>query len=56
MATVAPAGLVYHVLNRSVSRMHMFRKEADFGAFEPVTVEARAQQAIRIRRLALTPA
>jgi hypothetical protein len=25
-ARVAPGGLVYHVLNRSVGRMHMFRK------------------------------
>jgi hypothetical protein len=30
-ARVAPGGLVYHVLNRSVGRMHMFRKEADSG-------------------------
>jgi putative transposase len=39
-ARVAPGGLVYHVLNRSVGRMHMFRKESAVEAFERVMVEA----------------
>jgi hypothetical protein len=30
---VAPGGLVYHVLNRAVGRMVMFRRDADFEAF-----------------------
>jgi putative transposase len=47
-ARVAPGGLVYHVLNRSVGRMHMFRKEADFGAFERVMVETHQRQPLRI--------
>jgi putative transposase len=47
-ARVAPAGFVYHVLNRSVGRMRMFRKEADFEAFERVMLEAHARQPIRI--------
>jgi hypothetical protein len=38
-ARVAPGGFVYHVLNRSVGRMHMFRKDADFEAFKRVMVE-----------------
>jgi putative transposase len=38
-AKVAPGGFVYHVLNRSDGRMHMFRKEFDFEAFERVRVE-----------------
>ena len=38
-ARVAPGGLVYHVLNRSVGKMHMMRKEADFEEFERVMVE-----------------
>jgi putative transposase len=47
-ARVAPGGLVYHVLSRWVDRMHMFRKEADFKAFERVILETRERQAIRI--------
>jgi hypothetical protein len=47
-ARVAPGGFVYHVLNRSVGRMHMFRKESDFEAFERVMVEAHLRQPIRI--------
>ena len=37
---MAPGGFVYHVLNRSVGRMPMFRKAADFEAFEHVMVNA----------------
>jgi hypothetical protein len=48
VARVVPARFDYHVLNRSVGRMHMFRKEADFEAFERVMVEAHARQPIRI--------
>ncbi len=48
MARIAPGGLVYHVLNRSVGRMHMFRKEADFEAFERVIVETHEREPIRI--------
>jgi hypothetical protein len=48
MASVAPAGFVYHVRNQSIGRVHMFRQEADFGAFERVMVEAHARQPIRI--------
>jgi hypothetical protein len=47
-ARVAPGGLVYHVLNRSVGRMHMFRKESAVEAFERVMVEAHLRQPIRI--------
>jgi hypothetical protein len=39
-ARVAPGGFVYHVQNRSVGRMHMFREESDLEAFERVMVEA----------------
>jgi hypothetical protein len=49
MARVPPAAFVYHVLNRSVGRIHMFRNEADFEAFERVTVNAHSRQPIRIR-------
>ncbi len=47
-ARVAPGGFVYHVLNRSVGLMHMFRKESDFAAFERVMVEAHLRQPVRI--------
>ena len=36
---VAPAGYVYHVLNRAAGRAALFRTEADFGAFVRVVVE-----------------
>jgi hypothetical protein len=36
------------VLNRSVGRMHIFRKQADFEAFERVIVETHERQPIRI--------
>jgi hypothetical protein len=41
-------GFVYHVLKRSVGRMHMFRKESAVEAFERVMVEAHLRQPIRI--------
>ena len=37
---VAPGGLVYHVLNRAVARLPLFRKPADFAAFERIMQEA----------------
>jgi putative transposase len=47
-ARVAPAGLVYHVLNRSVGRMQMFRRDADFEAFERILIDAHQRHPIRI--------
>ena len=37
----APGGLVYHVLNRPVARLPLFRKEADFLAFERLMIGGR---------------
>jgi hypothetical protein len=37
-ARKAPGGQVYHVWNRSVGRMHLFRQGADFEAFERVMI------------------
>ena len=45
-ARVAPGGLVYHVLNRSVGPLPLFRKPADYEAFERVLVEAQARAVI----------
>src|SRR5437016_14658586 len=47
-ARYAPGGIVYHVLNRSVARLPLFRKPADFLAFEKVLIEAHRRVAIPI--------
>jgi len=52
---VAPGGLVYHVLNRSVGRMVMFRRDGDFEAFGRVMREAHERHPIRILAYCLMP-
>ena len=47
-ARVAPGGLVYHVLNRSVGRITLFRRDKDYEAFEKILIEAHARMALRI--------
>jgi putative transposase len=47
-ARATPGGLVYHVLNRAVGRMVMFRHEGDFEAFERIVHEAHERHPIRI--------
>ena len=47
-ARKAPGGQVYHVLNRSVGKRHLFGKEADFEAFQRVMIEAHQRHPIRI--------
>ncbi len=47
-ARKAPGGLVYHVLNRAVGRMHLFRGDDDFEAFQRVMVEAHRRHPLRI--------
>ncbi|MGA8313436.1 MAG: hypothetical protein WB755_25660, partial [Terriglobales bacterium] len=47
-ARKAPGGQVYHVLNRSVGKMHLFGKDADFEAFQQVMIEAHQRHPIRI--------
>jgi putative transposase len=47
-ARVAPGGLVYHVLNRSVGKMRPFGKGADFEAFQRAMIEAHQRHPIRI--------
>jgi len=45
---VAPAGFVYHVFNRANGRLRLFRKEADFLAFEEVMLQAHQRHPIPI--------
>ena len=40
VARIAPPGQVYHVLNRACGRMHFFRRDGDFEAFERIIIEA----------------
>jgi len=47
-ARKAPGGQVYHVLNRSVGKRHLFGKDADFEAFQRVMIEAHQRHPIRI--------
>jgi putative transposase len=47
-ARVTPGGLVYHVLNRTVAGLPLFRKEADFEAFEHIMIEAHERHPTRI--------
>jgi putative transposase len=47
-ARATPGGLVYHVLNRAVGRMVMFRHEGDFEAFERIVQQAHERHPIRI--------
>ena len=47
-ARYCPGGYVYHVLNRSVGRIALFRDEEDYAAFEQVMVEAYARVPLRI--------
>ncbi len=39
---------MYHVQNRSVGKMHLFGKDADFEAFQRVMIEAHQRHPIRI--------
>jgi len=45
---VTPGGLVYHVLSRSVAGLPLFRKDAEYEAFERIMVEAHQRHALRI--------
>ncbi len=54
-ARKAPGGQVYHVLNRSVGKMHCFGKDADFEAFQRVMIEAHQRHPIRSCPIASCP-
>ena len=50
-----PGGYVYHVLNRAVGRMKIFRSDADYAAFERVLEETQEIQQMRICAWCLMP-
>ena len=54
-ARIALGGLVYHVLIRSVARLPLFRKTADYEAFERVLCEAHDRYPMRILAYCLMP-
>ena len=45
---IAPGGHVYHVLNRSVGRMNMFRTDKDFAAFHDLLNDAHQRLPTRL--------
>ena len=55
IARAAPGGYVYHALNRAVARLPLFKKEADFAAFERVLEEAQERHPTRIVAYCLMP-
>jgi putative transposase len=54
-ARQTPGGLIFHVLNRAVGRMRIFRKDADYAAFEKVLLQAHQRHPIRILAFCLMP-
>ena len=54
-ARVAPGGLAYHVLNRAVARLPLFRKIADYEAFEAVLAEAMELHPTRLLAYCVMP-
>jgi putative transposase len=47
-ARMIVGGYVYHVLNRANGRLRLFRKDADFAAFEAIVAEAFERVPLRI--------
>ena len=51
----AEGGLIYHVWNRANAKMTIFRRDADYEAFERIVVEAQERTAMRIVAYCLMP-
>jgi putative transposase len=45
---IAPGGFVYHVINRGVGKMMLFRSRKDFEAFQRCLVETQRQTPMRV--------
>jgi putative transposase len=54
-ARAAPGGLVYHVLNRSVGRITLFRTDRDFEAFERIILSAHERHPLRLLSYCVMP-
>ena len=54
-ARIAPAGMVYHVLNRGNCRMEIFSKEGDYLAFIKLLEQGRQRAAMRVLAWCLMP-
>ena len=54
-ARYAPGGLIYHALNRAVPRLRLFRKQADYAAFERVIEEAHERVPLDILSYCVMP-
>jgi putative transposase len=54
-ARAIEGGLAYHVLNRANARLPLFKKEADYAAFERVLEEAFEREPLRIVGYCLMP-
>ena len=52
---VTPGGMVFHVLNRGVGRMKLFRSDADYRAFEEVLEETLDILPMRVCSYCLMP-
>jgi putative transposase len=52
---VAAGGVVYHVLNRSVGRRKLFRKDGDYAAFEKALGEAFERMGVPVLAYCLMP-
>jgi len=54
-ARIAPGGLVYHVLNRRVGRMTLFRSERDYAAFQRSIIDTLDTTPMRVLGYCVMP-
>jgi putative transposase len=55
VARQCPGGVIYHVLNRSVARISLFRSDKDFLAFEKTLLEALDRLAVEVLAYSIMP-
>ena len=55
ISRVTPGGMVFHVLNRGAGRQALFRKPADYSAFEDCVHETLDKVSMRICAYCLMP-
>ena len=54
-ARITPGGMVFHVLNRGVGRMRLFKKDRDYEAFEEIVAKTFSSCPMRICAYCLMP-